>query len=204
MTIVCPGCGREYSEALFRFGRTINCACGRRVGSARDPRICGAGAETRFIADAMLGRLARWLRILGFDTAYEAHIADASLVRRAVEENRIILTRDLRLPEQWRVSGIHIVAAERPMAQLQEIVSAFDLAEHVRLFTRCNRCNTPLVRATDEEAAGNVPPAVLADRQAVERCPGCARFYWSGSHVQRMQRMLNRALGIPPARADVQ
>ena len=193
MSVRCPGCGREYDSALFAFGRTIHCACGRRVGIA--PVDVPGADPPRFMVDAMLGKLARWLRLFGFDTAFEPDIADEKLVRRAVEEGRIILTRDRRLPEEWHVRAIHLVDAERPLAQVREVADRFDLAERVRLLTRCSRCNIPLVPATRGEAEGRVPPRVLAATGDLQRCPGCGRFYWSGSHVRRMRRMVEDMLG---------
>jgi len=146
------------------------------------------------MVDAMLGRLARWLRILGFDTGYEADIADGRLVRRAVDEGRAILTRDRRLPEEWRVSGVYMVKGERPVEQMREVVEEFGLAPRVRLFTRCNRCNGVLMPAEKGEAAAAVPRRVLASDETLQRCPGCGRFYWSGSHVARMRRIVEQVL----------
>jgi uncharacterized protein with PIN domain len=142
----------------------------------------------------MLGRLARWLRILGFDTTWVAHIADGDLVRRAVEEKRVILTRDRALPGEWRVSGVAVVAAENPLAQLREVAVRFDLARRVHLFTRCSRCNTPLEPVSKAEARGSVPPRVWRAESRFRRCPGCARFYWSGSHTDRMRRVIDGVL----------
>jgi uncharacterized protein with PIN domain len=147
------------------------------------------------MVDAMLGRLARWLRMLGFDAAYEPDVDDESLVRRAVEERRIILTRDRLLAKEWRVGDLHVMASERPMEQLREIAQRFALAQHVRPFTRCSRCNVALREATGEQAAGDVPLRVLERDLPLRRCPDCGRFYWMGSHVKRMQRMMQRALG---------
>jgi uncharacterized protein with PIN domain len=147
-------------------------------------------ALPRFFADAMLGRLARWLRLLGFDVEYEAHIADGELVRRAVEEGRTILTRDRALPVEWRVSNVFVVAAELPFEQLREVVVAFGLREASRPFTRCNRCNTPLVAATKSEVEGRVPARVLASHDRFERCTRCERVYWAGSHTSRMEALL--------------
>jgi uncharacterized protein with PIN domain len=191
--VPCSRCGREYDVALFPFGRTIHCTCGNRVGLEPRVRDLG-GAEPRFAADAMLGRLARWLRILGFDTTWVAHIADGDLVRCAVEENRVILTRDRALPGEWRVSGVAVVASEDPLAQLREVAVRFDLARRVHLFTRCSRCNTPLEPASKAEARGSVPPRVWHAESRFRRCPDCARFYWSGSHTDRMRRVIDGVL----------
>ena len=196
MGVPCPGCGREYDVALFSFGRTIHCTCGARVGVAPRVRSHAAPGEERFIADAMLGRLARWLRILGFDTAYEPHIADAVLVRRALTEERVALTRDRALPQEWRVPRLYLVRAETTHAQLREVVSNFGLARGVRLFTRCSHCNVPLVAASREEVDGRVPPRVAATQCRFHRCPGCERVYWRGSHAERMQRVVDRILSL--------
>jgi uncharacterized protein with PIN domain len=149
----------------------------------------------RFIADAMLGRLARWLRILGYDTAWKEHISDEALVRRAVEEERIILTRDRALPSEWRVSDITVIRANEPLAQLAEIASRFDLARGARLFTRCSHCNLELVAVERAAARGRVPHRVLDAFDRFQACPGCERVYWEGSHVARMRRTLEHAIG---------
>jgi uncharacterized protein with PIN domain len=195
MGVPCPGCGRQYDVSLFPFGRTIHCTCGQRVGLQARVRAQTVGGELRFIADAMLGRLARWLRILGFDTAYEAHIPDGDLVRRALEEDRLLLTRDRALPEEWQVSGIYVVVAEKVSEQLRELARAFPLADGARLFTRCSCCNTPLASATRQEVEGQAPLRVLAVEQRFLRCPECERVYWRGSHTRRMRRVLEQALG---------
>jgi uncharacterized protein with PIN domain len=198
--VPCAGCGRDYDVTLFAFGRTIHCTCGRRVGLEPRVRKGIAGGELRFIADAMLGRLARWLRILGFDTAYEAHISDGELVRRAIEEQRVVLTRDRTLPEEWRVSGIFVMATDEPLEQLGEVGRAFGLERHVRIFTRCNRCNARLVAATRGEVRERVPARILRTEEQFLRCPGCERVYWSGSHTRRMRRVVEQVLN--PGRAD--
>jgi uncharacterized protein with PIN domain len=194
MGVPCAGCGREYDVALFQFGRTIHCTCGERVGLSARVQTRVPSHEIRFFADAMLGRLAHWLRILGFDVAYEVDVSDESLVRRALAEGRVILTRDRALPVQWRVEDVHLVASELPFEQLREVVGTFGLADRVRLFTRCSRCNAPLRRALPEEVRGLVPPRVLAAQSEFRRCAGCGRVYWHGSHTVRMKRAVERIL----------
>jgi uncharacterized protein with PIN domain len=188
----CPGCGRHYDEARFAGGRTLTCACGARVGR-RLPVARGAGPP-RFQVDAMLGGLARWLRVLGYDAAWEAEIADPELVRRGVEEGRWILTRDRRLAEEWWVEGMVLPGSDDPLAQLREVAEAVELST-AGIFTRCLRCNVPLRALPPEQAGARVPPAVRARGGPLAECPACARAYWEGSHTARMRREVERALG---------
>jgi uncharacterized protein with PIN domain len=199
MDVTCPGCGRGYDEDLFQYGRTLHCACGSVVAAPTQPRDEALQRPPRFMADAMLGRLARWLRILGFDTAYEAHIDDGDLVRRAVRQRRVILTRDRRLPDEWRVSGILLLEAETPLAQLRELEAAHAISRDARLFTRCSRCNTGLHAAARDDVRGDIPSRVLAGHERFLRCPQCRRVYWNGSHVDRFRRAVSRALPAMPA-----
>lgn len=195
MAISCPGCGRQYDVTLFQFGRTIHCTCGTRVGLEQRLGPPVTTDRPRFIADAMLGRLARWLRTLGFDTAYDDRIADAELVRRAVAEERYILTRDRRIPEEWRVAHCLNLRSEKPLEQLAEVVSALDLRAPARLFTRCRVCNAVLVAVDGSEVTGQVPPRVLEREPAFVRCPDCGRIYWEGSHTARMRSVVERVFG---------
>ncbi|MHC5022799.1 MAG: CapA family protein [Planctomycetota bacterium] len=140
----------------------------------------------------MLGRLARWLRVLGFDAAYETQIADAELVRRALDEQRAILTRDRRLPEERRCSSVLVLDADDTREQLREVLDGFNLWPHLQPFTRCNRCNVTVRPVTAEEVSHRVPPAVRARVSAFTQCPQCARVYWHGSHTGRVLRILDQ------------
>jgi uncharacterized protein with PIN domain len=199
MGVPCPGCGRSYDVALFPFGRTIDCSCGCRVGLEPRVRRLTVDGRPRFMADAMLGRLARWLRILGYDTAWEKDISDQALVRRSLAEDRIILTRDRALADEWRVSGIVRLEAEAPLAQLAEVARSCDLLADPRPFTRCSRCNAALEPAAPETARGLAPPDVLERQPCFQHCSGCGRLYWDGSHTERMRLTLERVLGKHPA-----
>jgi len=201
MAVSCSRCGRGYDATLFAFGRTLWCTCGNRVGIAPPVDRPGATREKRFLADAMLGRLARWLRILGFDCAFESQIDDEALVRRAVLEDRIVLSRDRSLPEAWWVSDIHLVGSEELREQLREIVVRFDLAPRVRLFTRCSACNQPLREASRAEVSERVPPHALATHDRFLECPTCRRVYWEGTHTQRIRRVVDALLAGLPARS---
>jgi uncharacterized protein with PIN domain len=194
VAVPCPRCGREYDAALFPFGRTLWCACGSRVGMAPRVRQIEQDGEKRFLADAMLGRLARWLRILGFDCAWERDIRDADLVRRAVCEQRILLSRDRSLPQEWRVSDIHLLESEELREQLREVIARYRLAPAIRLFSRCNQCNQPLRAAAPAEVAARVPPRVASAHQHFLECPGCRRVYWQASHAERIRRLVGELL----------
>jgi hypothetical protein len=149
------------------------------------------------MADAMLGRLARWLRLLGFDAAWGADVEDAELLRRARAERRIVLSRDRRLPLEWRVPEVYLylVAAERPLDQLREVAGRFSLAERARPLTRCALCNGPLCPASSDESPDGVPAEIAARGEELLRCAGCRRFYWAGSHVRRVRRIIAQTLG---------
>ena len=190
MAVTCPACGRGYDVTLFAFGRTISCACGSRVGRAPPERPLPVDAPPRFAADAMLGRVARWLRLLGFDCSYEPGVADADLVRCATEQERVILTRDRRLPAEWWVPHVAVLRADSLPDQLVEVLRRFELPEFVRPLSRCSRCNRRLERVARDVAAGQVPRRVWAEERAFSRCPDCRRIYWEGSHADRIRRVV--------------
>jgi uncharacterized protein with PIN domain len=193
MGVPCPRCGRSYDVTLFEFGRTLWCTCGSRVGLAPRKRQL-AGSERRFFADAMLGRLARWLRLLGFDCAWERDIADETLVRRAVLEDRIILSRDRALRQEWRVSDIYLVGAESVRNQLIEVLEHFDLVSEIHLLSRCSRCNALLSPAAPADVVECVPPRVLERHTAFSACAQCGRVYWEGTHTDRIKRFVDGLL----------
>ena len=153
------------------------------------------GDSPRFLADGMLGRLARWLRMLGFDTTYDATLPDPALVRLADAEGRVLLTRDRHLLRELRPARAVEIRSEVPLEQLRELVTALALRPPAELFTRCLVCNSPLsppVPAVD--AARELPPAARDLPGPARRCPTCGRLYWHGSHVRRMRAALERAL----------
>jgi hypothetical protein len=190
--IPCPGCERPYARARLASGRTVRCACGSWVGVARATGI-GREGRPRFAADAMLGGLARWLRALGYDTWWDPHVADAELVRRGLEERRVILTRDVPLAEEWRLDNLRFVRADAPLDQLREVAGAYPM-DDARIFSLCTRCNHALEPVSVDEVRDRVPPAVSADRTEFQRCPSCGRVYWEGTHTARMRRDLRQVL----------
>lgn len=152
--------------------------------------------EPVFLADAMLGGLARWLRVLGLDAAYDPDLDDPELVERAVAEGRVILSRDVKLLERKRAANHLYVESEVVDEQVRQVLAAFDLApDPERFFSRCLRCNAPLQPMPTEEAHRHVPPFVARTRQRFRRCPECRRIFWRSSHVGRMRKRLER-MGI--------
>lgn len=146
----------------------------------------------RFAADAMLGRLATWLRLLGYDTFYEAHIADRELAARARLEGRIILTRDRELTLRCGIRCL-LINSDDIWLQLRQVAHHFELAPPTSLLGgRCARCNEPLHRCAPAEVAGQVPPAVWAHDREFVRCAQCGRIFWRGHHVAEIEARLRR------------
>jgi uncharacterized protein with PIN domain len=158
--------------------------------------------EPRFLADAMLERLARWLRVLGFD-AVSASGRGLSLAEQAASEQRHLLTRDRRLAEGSRSAVPLVIRSDRPLEQLAEVLAHFRLSTDRELFRRCLLCNVALERAPEEARPA---PGLDAPRPpgAVPqwRCPACGRLYWEGTHTRRMRAALEGALGPSGSRTD--
>jgi len=148
----------------------------------------------RLLADGMLGKLAKWLRLLGYDTAYDNAASDPELARRARAEGRVLLTRDRELAAR---RGLHtlLIQSETLDEQIQEVRNALGPPPHPR-FSRCVVCNAALEAASPAEIADRVPPYVLKTQTEFHRCPGCKRVYWPGSHLRGMiERMEKLAPG---------
>lgn len=142
--------------------------------------------ETRFVLDVHLGKLARYLRLLGFDTRYERDCDDATLATISSAERRILLTRDKGLLKRSEVTRGHWLRNTQPRRQIAEVVDAFDLGEAVQVFSRCMVCNHTL-EIVEEAAVRDDLPAGLRGRLArIVRCRGCARLYWPGSHYDKL------------------
>jgi uncharacterized protein len=152
-------------------------------------------APTSFLADAMLGRLARWLRVVGADTIQlPTDAPDVALVARARADERVLLTRDRHLLRELRPHRELAIQSDVPLEQLREVVRAFALRRPAELLTRCLLCNIPLVEMTPAEILQQVPPRSRELPGPMRRCPTCGRAYWRGSHVRRMEAALEAAL----------
>ncbi|MGH8671468.1 MAG: Mut7-C RNAse domain-containing protein [Burkholderiales bacterium] len=147
--------------------------------------------HTRFIVDAHLGRLAKYLRMLGFDTLYCGVHTDDQIARIAAEERRIVLTRDRELLKHRVITHGCFVRATSPAEQLGEILSKLDLYRAVTPFSRCLRCNATLVRLPEDAARERVPQKSARYYREFWICTECDQVYWQGSHWQRMQRTID-------------
>lgn len=151
--------------------------------------------STSFLADAMLGRLARWLRVIGADTLQlPVEAPDIDLVVRAGAEDRVLLTRDRHLLRELRPPRAWAVRSETPLVQLVEVVNEFDLRPPTELLTRCLLCNSLLTPIPPSQAWAELPPSARDLGGPVRRCPSCGRLYWRGSHARRIESALAAAL----------
>lgn len=175
--------------ALYPAFRSIDLGETMRPGPpSQDP------TDARFVVDGHLGRLAAYLRMCGVDTWYRNGADDDELARVAADEDRILLTRDRGLLKRSIVARGAFVRSDRPAEQLVEMLDRFDLADAVRPFARCLRCNAALVPVEVRDALPRVPHRVRFEQVEFRECPVCARLFWRGSHHRRMERLLAWAL----------
>ena len=154
-------------------------------------RITGA---RRFILDNHLGRLAVYLRMLGFDALYRNDYHDEELAQVASQEGRILLTRDVRLLMRNLVKDGYWVRSKIPRQQLVETVKCYDLAEHISPFRRCLRCNGLLQPVSKDAVLHRLEPLTKLYYEEFRICPDCDRVYWKGSHYERMQKFLDQVI----------
>jgi uncharacterized protein with PIN domain len=145
--------------------------------------------ETRFVADVMIGKLARRLRMLGFDVVYSNSLSDDDVVRIAEAEQRIILTRDTGLAARRIKVPLLLVASDHYEEQVRQVLTEFHLTEF-KIFSRCIECNTLLRDADKEDVFERIPPYIYLTQKRFAECPSCKRVYWRGTHVDAMLKRL--------------
>jgi uncharacterized protein with PIN domain len=146
----------------------------------------------RFVADVHLGTLARFLRLLGFDTRYGNGLDDAALAEITSREKRTLLTCDVGLLKRKAVVRGQWLRSRDPERQLEEVVEALHLKRAFKPFTRCMTCNGMLAVVARSTVAGHVPPRVYRRFRSFKQCRDCARVYWRGTHFQRLQRLVQQ------------
>ena len=159
--------------------------------------------QTRFVLDVHLGRLARHLRLLGFDSRWCHDAQDVTLVRVSLRENRILLTRDRGILKRAELTRAYYVRDQVPRRQVVEVLRRFDLFGAVIPFGRCLECNGMLQHVDKAEVYDLLPPRTRRDFDEFRRCRGCGRVYWKGSHYDRLRALADDVLaegpGTPPA-----
>ncbi|HTG02255.1 MAG TPA: Mut7-C RNAse domain-containing protein [Nitrospirota bacterium] len=144
-----------------------------------------AADSVKFIADVMLGRLARRLRLLGFDVLYDDTLDDNAVLDRALRQDRVILTRDRALAKRPLASNHILIESDHVQEQASQVLASLRLEP--RPLVRCSLCNAPLASIDKNQVRDLVPPFVYARHREFQRCSGCGKVYWKGSHVRRMK-----------------
>jgi uncharacterized protein with PIN domain len=147
---------------------------------------------TRFILDVHLGKLARYLRMLGFDTAYDRDMDSSTLIESSLRHERVILTRDLAILKQNRVTHGYWLRHHEPRQQLQEILLALDLFRQLQPFTRCMHCNGPIHPVNKAVIEGRIDPNIFQRFREFWQCKDCGKIYWRGSHYESMLQLVSK------------
>ena len=147
--------------------------------------------EVKFAADRMLGRMVKWLRIMGHDVIYGRHLSGYGLIRAARKENRLILTRDQSL-RMKQPPDFLFIESDRYIEQVRQVIRACHLRPSARPFTRCLECNSVLQPRSKDLVEKIVPPYVFSTQEMFSWCLECGRVYWPATHHQRMLEGLRK------------
>jgi len=157
--------------------------------------------EPKFVLDVHLGKLAAYLRMLGFDTFYRSCYSDPELVQISSDEHRILLTRDRGLLKHGAITHGYWLRETDSRLQIAEIIARFDLVREIRPFARCMACNAILQPASKERVRPFLPQRTAELYDEFRQCPRCARVYWKGSHYARMQRWIEELIAADSSAA---
>ena len=159
---------------------------------SKAPALAERSEPPRFVADVMLGRLAKWLRIAGFDVLYSNRFSDEELVVVSRRERRILLSRDTRLLVRRSVERFVFLESERVQDQIRQVLQETRIHSLPRILSRCLACNEPLSEIAREEVKESVPPYVFDTQSNFKFCPRCRKIYWAGTHRQAVLRTLEK------------
>ncbi|MFZ7128647.1 MAG: Mut7-C RNAse domain-containing protein [Desulfobacterales bacterium] len=151
--------------------------------------------NSRFVLDVHLGKLARYLRLLGFDANYGNDRSDPEIIQAAEREDRIILTRDRSLLKSGRVTRGYWIRETQPERQIGEVLRRFDLFSQANPFSRCTACNGLLEAALKDAISDRLEPRTAKYFDTFFRCTGCGRIYWKGSHFDALEGRVAKWLG---------
>jgi hypothetical protein len=148
--------------------------------------------EAKFILDVHLGKLAHYLRLVGFDTVYRNNFSDEELAKISGEQKRILLTRDRRLLKRSIITHGYCIRETTPKKQLIEVLRRFDLVKSIVPFSRCLDCNSHLQEVAKDEISDQLPPKVKEQFEEFVRCPNCDKIFWPGSHYEKMKDFVQK------------
>lgn len=151
--------------------------------------------EPKFVLDVHLGKLTRYMRMMGFDSIYKNNFENDELTRISLDDKRTILTRDRETLKRNEVTHGYWVRNENPEEQLKEIIERFDLKNLINEFTRCLECNTLLNEIEKENILDRLPQKVKEWHNEFFLCPQCSRIYWKGSHYEKMNKLISKIKG---------
>ena len=153
-------------------------------------------SNLKFIVDNNVGKLAKWLRMMGYDTLFFDGSDDWEMVRTALAEGRVILTRDTQIVRRRVVTSgrlkVVLIESDEPERQMRQVVETLNLDCQFRPFTICLECNQPLEERSKQQVKDLVPPHVFQTRSQYMECPACHRIYWRGTHCEAMARKLEK------------
>lgn len=147
--------------------------------------------ELKFAVDSMLGKLAKWLRIMGYDVIYSPMIEDDYLMWLSSIEGRIVITRDTKLFKKIGTINSFFVKSDKLKEQVLEIIKGFGLNPEDNVFSRCVNCNTKLTQLPKGKASGLVPEYVFLNCEEFYFCASCKKVYWDGTHTANMKKMID-------------
>lgn len=151
-------------------------------------------SDMRFIVDHNVGKLVRWLRMMGYDSLFFDGEGDRPLVRTALAEDRVILTRDTQIMKMGVIASGRVrallIESDRPSEQVRQVIKAMKLDSRFRPFSLCLECNRLLEERSSDQVRDRVPPYVFRTQRQYRECPFCHRIYWQGTHWQAMNRTL--------------
>jgi uncharacterized protein len=151
----------------------------------------------KFLCDDNLGKLAKYLRLLGFDTAFAATISDGELIAKMLREDRLVITRDRQLADRIEAGRVVLVDIDSPEEQLRQVIQKLKIPIiKEQFFSRCLLCNEVCREINPNDIKDNVFPYILKTKDQFRRCPKCGRLFWQGSHYKHMIANLDKIIGI--------
>jgi uncharacterized protein with PIN domain len=156
--------------------------------------------EPQFIVDINAGKLSKWLRIMGYNASLFTSEEDSAMIKSALKENRIILTKDSQIMKRRLVTSgklkVLFIEGDDPELQIQQVVNYLNLDYRFKPFSICLECNTKLTRKDKKDVKNQVPPHVYETQEYYMECPSCHRIYWKGTHWQAMNEELDKLIAI--------